>query len=289
MADYFSKSWINMRMQYDDAARSDILINFLRSNSKYDDYNLIDMCSGTGSFLIWLLKNNITFKKNILIDHDIALLKSVKSNFRQYLKDKYIVKSNSNNLNLILTNKHKNSIDVDIEKSDCQKYNLDENQSFIISYSAAIDLMSKSSIANSLSNMKKNNILFYSLCFDGKVKWLPSNHFDKYILSFFNKHQTTDKGFGKALGYQAIDYLTMKAKKLGYEVTKKESTWNIVNFNEKDKYFMRRYVLDIKKALYHMEGIDRSMLSEWYLNKKECIDHKKLKLCVGHKDILVTR
>ncbi|MEL0172650.1 MAG: hypothetical protein VW871_03755, partial [Gammaproteobacteria bacterium] len=66
-------------------------------------------------------------------------------------------------------------------------------------------------------------------------------------------------------------------------------TWNIVNSNEKDKYFMRRYILDIKKALYHMEGIDRSMLSEWYLNKKECIYHKKLKLCVGHKDILITR
>ena len=61
MADYFSKSWINMRMQYDDAARSDILINFLKRNSKYDDYSLIDMCSGTGSFLIWLLKNNVTF------------------------------------------------------------------------------------------------------------------------------------------------------------------------------------------------------------------------------------
>ena len=44
MADYFSKSWINMRMQYDDAARSDILINFLRkrlltfSGSKYHIY-----------------------------------------------------------------------------------------------------------------------------------------------------------------------------------------------------------------------------------------------------------
>ena len=84
MADFFSKSWINMRMQYDDAARSDILINFLRNNSKYSDHNLIDMCSGTGSFLIWLLKNNVTFKKNILIDHDMTLLKSVKSNFRKY-------------------------------------------------------------------------------------------------------------------------------------------------------------------------------------------------------------
>ena len=61
----------------------------------------------------------------------------------------------------------------------------------------------------------------------------------------------------------------MKAKKLGYRVTKKESAWNIVNSNEKDKYFMRRYVLDIKKALYHMEGIDRSMLNEWYLNKHD--------------------
>ena len=289
MADYFSKSWINMRMQYDDAARSDILINFLRSNSKYDDYNLIDMCSGTGSFLIWLLKNNVTFKKNILIDHDMTLLKSVKSNFRKYLKDKYVIKSNSNNLNLILTSKNSNSIDVYVEKSDCEKFNLNENQSFIISYSAAIDLMSKSSITNSLSNMKKNNILFYSLCFDGKVKWSPSHNFDKYILSFFNSHQMTDKGFGKALGYQAIDYLTMKAKKLGYRVTEKESAWKIVNSHEKDKNFMRRYILDIKKALYHMEGIDRSMLSEWYLSKKESIYQKKLKLCVGHKDILIAR
>ena len=56
MADYFSKSWINMRMQYDDVARSDILINFLRSNSKYDDYNLIDMCSGTEVFSSGCLK-----------------------------------------------------------------------------------------------------------------------------------------------------------------------------------------------------------------------------------------
>ena len=137
--------------------------------------------------------------------------------------------------------------------------------------------------------MKKNNILFYSLCFDGKVKWLPSHHFDKYILSLFNNHQKTDKGFGKALGYQAIDYLTMKAKKLGYRVTEKESAWKIVNSHEKDKNFMRRYILDIKKALYHMEGIDRSMLSEWYLSKKESIGQKKLKLCVGHKDILIAR
>ena len=133
MADYFSKSWINMRMQYDDAARSDILINFLRSNTKYDDYNLIDMCSGTGSFLIWLLKNNVTFKKNILIDHDMTLLKSIKSNFRKYLKDKYIVKSNSNNLNLILTNKNKNSIDVGVE-NDIGKTSNIGNSIFTISF-----------------------------------------------------------------------------------------------------------------------------------------------------------
>ena len=87
----------------------------------------------------------------------------------------------------------------------------------------------------------------------------------------------TDKGFGKALGYQAIDYLTMKAKKLGYRVTKKESAWNIVNSSEKDKDFIRRYVLDIKKALYHMEGIDRSMLSEWYLNKKRMYRPQEIK------------
>ena len=50
---------------------------------------------------------------------------------------------------------------------------------------------------------------------------------------------------------------------------------------------MKRYLLDIKKSLFHMEGIDKNILRKWYQDKKYEIDNKKIQLYVGHNDILL--
>ena len=52
---------------------------------------------------------------------------------------------------------------------------------------------------------------------------------------------------------------------------------------------MNRYLLDIKKSLFHMEGIDRDILRKWYNDKKNDIDKKSIKLYVGHQDILISK
>ena len=39
--------------------------------------------------------------------------------------------------------------------------------------------------------------------------------------------------------------------------------------------FMKRYILDIKKSLFHMDGIDKTMLRQWYFDKCKNIDTKK--------------
>ena len=155
------------------------------------------------------------------------------------------------------------------------------------SYSAALDLMSKSSIDIALKKIKKNNILYFSLCFNGLVKWTPTNTFDKYILAFFNNHQRSDKGFGNALGYKSIESLRKKAGKLNLNITVADSPWIIKNKSEKDTVFMKRYLLDIRKSLFHMEGIDKNILRKWYEDKKYDLENKKIKLYVGHNDILL--
>ena len=63
MNNKFSKSWINMRIPYDHAARSHVLIDFLEKNNKENKFDLIDMCSGSGSFLIWSIKRGCSSKK----------------------------------------------------------------------------------------------------------------------------------------------------------------------------------------------------------------------------------
>ena len=61
----------------------------------------------------------------------------------------------------------------------------------------------------------------------------------------------------------------------------------IKNRFDKDKVFMKRYILDVKKSLFNMEGIDKDILRKWYQDKKSKIDNKKIQLYVGHNDILL--
>ena len=66
MDNKFSKSWIDMRADYDNISRSTVLVDHLNKLSHEDDIDLIDLYCGSGNFLIWSLNKNILFN-NIMI------------------------------------------------------------------------------------------------------------------------------------------------------------------------------------------------------------------------------
>ena len=74
---------------------------------------------------------------------------------------------------------------------------------------------------------------------------------------------------------------------MGYKIKIADSPWIIQNKSLDDIIFLKRYVLDIKKSLFHMDGIDRSMLRHWYNQKIDSISNKTIKVQVGHKDLLL--
>ena len=285
----FSSSWIEMRQAYDMKARSTLLVEYLNTMPNVDNINLLDLYCGSGSFLAWSIKNNINFRKCILIDYDIKHLKQIKKNLKSVITPSQKIRSNTNNLNLIIEDTKEIISNIEIKKDDCQKYKGNYDEFDLISFSAVLDLMSKSTINNLLKKLKRHCTIYFSLCFNGKVKWTPSNAMDKYILSFFNNHQTSDKGFGLALGFKSIEYISKKARDENLEISIKDSPWIIKNLTEEDKIFMKRYILDIKKSLFHMEGMDRTALTIWHKQKKYEIENKKISLYVGHNDILIQK
>ena len=113
-----------MRIHYDTIARSGILNEFIEKNNLKQNYHMIDMCTGSGSFLIWALKQGLFPNRAILVDNDINLLKSIKSNLRQNFKNIYVIKSNTNNLDLTISDKSQKKFDVSIVKENCYTYEI---------------------------------------------------------------------------------------------------------------------------------------------------------------------
>ena len=65
------------------------------------------------------------------------------------------------------------------------------------------------------------------------------------------------------------------------------STIDVDRLNRHFQLIEGYYVSDIKKSLFHMDGIDRSMLRRWHNDKIDSITNKSIKVQVGHKDLLL--
>ena len=72
---YFTQKWMNAREEYDMCSRSSILDYYLRENDNLE--KIIDIGSGTGSFLRWLIVQKYKFEKILMIDQDEKLLNKV--------------------------------------------------------------------------------------------------------------------------------------------------------------------------------------------------------------------
>ena len=53
MGNKFSKSWINMRVDYDNISRSTVLVDHINKLSQEHDIDIIVLYCGSGNFLIW--------------------------------------------------------------------------------------------------------------------------------------------------------------------------------------------------------------------------------------------
>jgi len=280
----FSLSWIKSREPYDIASRSKILTN-LYEKDKEVIQNIIDLGGGTGSFLRWCHHKNIEYDKFSIVDHDQTLLNSFYTISKKYFSKNHVVlKKNSASSYILERGKTGKTSIIDLRKQEITSSLESINDYDLISLSAVSDLLSKDYIKKLLDKINKDKYIYFSICFDGRVKWEKSNKYDKYIISMFNKHQLQEKTLGMALGSNSIKIIREMSLKKDYKVTIADSSW-VLPSDARD--FQMSYLNTIHKPLKKSELVDSDILKEWFIMRSNDIKLKKSRVSVGHKDILI--
>ena len=285
--DKFSLSWIKAREQYDLKYRSNLLKEqYKKDRSSFD--RIIDLGSGNGSFLRYCHCKKIIFKEMLLMDYDSKLLRDFYASTYSYLngKDYSILKESPTKYKLkkidIIKTKNIQLMNANILKS----LNIINNYD-LISLSAMSDILPTLFIKKLLNKVDKNKIIYFSICFDGNIKWASSHKYDKYILTMFNKNQETNKSSGYTVGAKSIKLIGEHSMKKKYNFQIEDSSWQLNSYNESSKYFQKMYLDTIYKPLKKDDITDKDMLSEWRKVKLKDIMAGKSKIVVGHKDILI--
>ena len=221
----FDPAWLDLREPVDLRSRSKVVIEAVEAAfGGQDEIAVADIACGAGSMLRALAPRLPKRQSWTLIDHDEALLAHARVRLAEWADD---AEERDGRLSL-----HRDGFDIEVETLavDLSKYPLPDAAAAadLVTASALFDLVGREwldAFAARLTAAQKP--LYAALTYDGRKSFSPPDPLDEAVLAAFNRHQTTDKGFGPALGPGACDALAAAFRTHGYGVVEGDSPWRL--------------------------------------------------------------
>lgn len=261
----FSAEWLALREPYDARARNpevlDAIATFLKP---LPAVRVIDLACGTGSTLR-MLSPRLPARQNWhLVDHDVRLLMQARAT--PLAKD----------------------IDVTVTPLDLNR-DLEaalDGEVDLVATSALLDLVSAAWLDRLALALAARSIPFYAaLSYDGRTGFTPTDPFDTRVMAGMNAHQTTDKGFGAALGPMAAAFMIARLKGLGYSVVQGAADWVI---GPEDRDIQTEILTGLASASEEMGALPLADATAWLTRRRLAVDAGCSSLRVGHIDFFAT-
>jgi hypothetical protein len=252
----FDPTWLALREPYDHAVRDrSLALAFIDALGAKPE--LIDLGSGTGSNLRCLAPDLPTRQRWTCIDHDPVLL----------------TRLNETKPEGIEVETRQLDLEADLET-------LPTGPAVGVTAAALLDLTSPAWLDRLASHCGGNPLLM-TLSFDGRMVWNPVDPMDEAVTEAFCRHQRSDKGFGPAAGPDAASYFADRLREKGREVRLAPSDWV---FGPEDGPILEAMVDGVASAAAEIDpGLQ---LADWQARRIDEIRQKKLRLVVGHLDLL---
>jgi hypothetical protein len=128
----------------------------------------------------------------------------------------------------------------------------------LITAAAFFDLVAESWLTEFCAALTKP--LYTVLTYDGKETWGPPNALDAEVLRAFHAHQSTDKGFGAALGPKAGECLQTLLQGRGFTTACAPSPWRM---DHHDHALIEKLALGTASAAREMGMLANGAVDQW--------------------------
>ncbi|WP_170149761.1 class I SAM-dependent methyltransferase [Rhodoplanes roseus] len=259
----FSADWLERREPHDRRARNPEVLDAVRERFAGEaSLSVVDLACGTGATLRALGETLPRHQHWMLVDNDLGLLARAKTAAEA----------------AAVTGTRATVAAVDLARD--LEAALDGPVNLVVT-SAFLDLVSEEWLERLVTEIAARHLhLYAALSYDGRVAFEPADDADVTIVSAFNRHQTTDKGFGPALGPTAAARAVQMFERLGYEVTVGPSDWRV----EAGDPLQKDLVASLAGAARELVGVPQTTIDGWATRRSIMIAASRSTLQVGHLD-----
>ncbi len=155
----------------------------------------------------------------------------------------------------------------------------------LVTASALLDLVSGAwldALADALRDANAAGL--FALDYDGRRECEPADAFDARAHAAFERHQRTEKGFGPALGGDAVVRAAQAFAARGYDVYRARSDWLL---GPSDAALQRELLQGWAEAAGESEPDARDEVDAWLERRLAHVACGASRLRVGHEDLLV--
>lgn len=263
----FSADWLERREPHDRRARNPRVLAAIRDRfADQASLSIVDLACGTGATLRALVDILPKHQHWRLVDNDLGLLA------RAQAAAEPIAGSGGTVPRVTVT-----AVDLARDLEAALDGPVD-----LVTTSAFLDLVSEDWLERLVTEVAARRLPFHAaLTYDGRLIFDPSDDADPTIVSAFNRHQTTDKGFGAALGPAAAGAAVRMFERLGWEVVQGASDWLI----EAGDPLLKDLVGALAGAARELVGVPQTTIDGWATRRSILAAAGRSTLQVGHLDI----
>lgn len=277
--------WLALREPADFAARSATLTLAVADTLPRDKpLSILDLGTGTGSNVRYLAERLPPQQRWLIVDRDPALLDEVAARMLAWGAQRGY-KTATEGDRLVVRGAR---LECHVETRCVDLGTLDDAEIFsgrdLVTASALLDLVSETWLRALAAQCRASGAAaLFALTYNGASRCEPVEPEDNTIRDLLNRHQTTSsKGFGPAVGPDAVGRAHRCFAEAGFRVRREASDWVLA---PEARDIQRQLVEGWARAAEEIEPAQVPTFYSWLTRRIAHIDRNRSRITVGHEDL----